>query len=238
MKRIPARLTLIAVGVLTAPIVLGYDDEPNDIPTVVVHRYTVDDTYVFCTGIDCTEAVSEIASPWLMTDISISSTGGSTTSDEFCSALKSNRPEGCDGANPPSTPGTDPNWQPNGCGTSGFGNLVLDAGLEIVASEHYSGDFQAPYPGVSFQAACNDHDLCWGIGGVRSACDSSFHESMRSACGVLTQASSRTVCEGFAGGYFSAVSTTNAGNANYKSAVAARRCALWAYDMKLNSCGQ
>lgn len=237
MKGVSRKLLVLALAALVVPCASAAGDDPVDQPPVVVHRYSVGEIFVYCAGVDCLDAFSEIGgNPWPITDISISSDGGGATSEQFCSALKNKKPQGCDLANPPSTPGTDPNWQPNGCGTSGAGNLVLDAGLEIVASDHYSGDFQAPYPGVSFRSACNEHDACWGAGLVRSDCDTSFHESMRAACGVLTEASSRTVCEGFAGTYFAAVSTTNAGNDNYAAAVSARKCALWAHDMKINGC--
>lgn len=211
--------------------------DPFNWPTILVTARAGDGGMLTCLGSACAGVISGMTerSPYEM-ELTLDA---ETELDRglFCSVLKSKRPENCNASNPPSTPGLDPNWQPNGCGTGGLSNLLLDSGMEVLLSDTYSGDFQAPYPGVSFQSACNAHDACWGVAGSRSACDNAFRSSMEAACGVLSQASARSTCSGFASAYFSAVSITNIGNSNYQRATESRRCALWVQDMKANGCG-
>src|SRR5690606_13153660 len=100
--------------------------------------------------------------------------------------LNARKPSGCSANNPPPSPGVDvpgqSAWQPNGCGTGGIGTWFQDAILEVVASQSYSGNIHAPYPGISFRSACDAHDQCWAAGGVRHVCDNNFRDSMESAC--------------------------------------------------------
>lgn len=69
--------------------------------------------------------------------------------EKFCQTLKSKKPSSCNFNSPPSAPGYDPNWQPNGCGTSGS-QWLIDIALSITHTENYSGDPDAPHSGVSF----------------------------------------------------------------------------------------
>jgi hypothetical protein len=155
----------------------------------------------------------------------------------FCENLKDKIPYiGCHVASPPSTPGLDLNWRPNGCGAGPIDQYLIDRALSIIPSE-YSGNIHAPYPGVSFLNACNQHDRCWGIGGNRLTCDENFLTDMRNACSASAGAGIG-VCNGVASGYHSVVSSTSIGHGNYNSAVRQRACATWAHDMKSNSCPQ
>lgn len=238
MKGVSGKLLALAVGALSVPYAGATEDEPVDQPPVVVHRYTVDEIFVYCAGVDCLDAFTEIGgNPWPMLDISISSEGGSATTEEFCSALRSKRPAGCDLTNPPSTPGTDPNWQPNGCGTDMITNSMLSFGLSQFYSDNYSGDIDAPFAGVSFLAACNAHDVCWAEAKPRYTCDDTFRGSMDAACGTHASPDGQSVCRGFSSAYHSAVSATDLSNKNYSKAVSNHKCALWAFDMALNQCG-
>lgn len=76
----------------------------------------------------------------------------------------------------------------------------------------YSGDPNAPYPGVSFEGVCNMHDKCYvsPIGDNDSLtykleCDSSFKNDMESECEKYTSGPALTVCQSMASTYFSAV---------------------------------
>jgi len=113
-----------------------------------------------------------------------------------------------------------------------FVNLVLT----VTSNQAYSGNLNEPYPGVSFQGSCNSHDQCWAQGGGRGTCDLQFRDSMNGACDQLGYSSASATCMGFASTYHGAVSTTNASNSAYANSVQARACAIWASDMRENSC--
>lgn len=153
----------------------------------------------------------------------------------MCDELRQAKPPGCSASNPPPSPGIGTNWQPNGCGTGGLANLFTDVFLEIVTRPTYSGNQNAPYPGVSFLGACNAHDLCWASANPKAVCDFAFREDLINACGGASTANNN--CLGFAGLYHGAVSNTGASVSAYNSSVAARACALWASDMQENGCG-
>lgn len=125
MYQVSARLVAFALGLVLAHSAFGAETQPVDQPRVVTYGKFLGGGFVFCAGMDCSGAYSAFSNPWLQPDISLSAEGG-IDREEFCSVLKSEKPSGCDAANPPSTPGTDPDWAPNGCGTSGYSNLVLD----------------------------------------------------------------------------------------------------------------
>lgn len=162
--------------------------------------------------------------------------------NQFCANLRNQRPaSNCHANTAPSTPGiTAPGqtpWQANGCGDSRRTQMMGNLLFNIVSSETYSGDLNAPYPGVSFTGACDAHDACWGTGGSRAACDASFYSSMSAACNGLNDASAVNACTGYAGLYHGGVSTTNQSNATYASSVQTRQCSIWAQDMRENNCG-
>lgn len=215
----------------------AFAEEPTTMPRVVATGTFDNGGIAFCFSAGC--GLAMVGSTERNGDLALEESLDSEQAidhEAFCKALKAKRPSNCDAGDPPSTPGLDPGWQPNACGTGGASNLLLDSGMHVVYSDNYSGDFNAPYPGISFKTACDAHDLCWGVAGDRANCDANFDAAMRAACGVLVSPSSNTVCNGFAGAYFSAVATTNIGNQNYAASVAARACAIWAYEIKINGC--
>lgn len=155
---------------------------------------------------------------------------------KVCRSLRQKKPSGCDYSAPPSAPGFDPSWSANGCGTGPRANWFLDKALSQSNSSTYSGDLNAPFAGVSFLAACNGHDACWGQGMERSQCDLTFRSQLDSSCSGLSDPNSFNVCVGYAGLYHSAVSTADASHEAYAAAVSELSCAAWVHDMKTNGC--
>lgn len=158
---------------------------------------------------------------------------------EFCQRLKDSRPSLlCGIISPPSVPGYDPAWQPNGCGVPGPVNWMLDQIMNSPLVSNYSNNLDAP-SGVSFLTACNRHDQCWGEGMDRTFCDDRFETEMKNSCDVLTDPNDYGVCRGFASLYHGAVSPTNApANLTYELADGNHACAAWVHDMQANSCPQ
>lgn len=160
---------------------------------------------------------------------------------KFCRALSAKQPSGCSLASPPASPGIvvpgERPYAPNGCGT-GWSDRTAAAIFLRAYSADFSGDVDAPYPGVSFLGACNAHDTCWAAGRPRGDCDLSFGTAVRNACRVLGQTETRSSCEGLAGVYYSAVSNSRFADANYATALRNRQCATWARDMRENGCAR
>lgn len=161
--------------------------------------------------------------------------------ERFCQSLASKQPQNCSLSQPPASPGIPvpgrAAWQPNGCGTGGVGGWFQDWILERIASDSYSGDLNAPYPGVSFRSACDGHDQCWAAGGARGACDDAFNVDMDNACNQLSAGGGRSTCTGFSSLYHGAVSVTDPSDSAYATSTAKRVCAVWAYEMRENDCG-
>ena len=157
----------------------------------------------------------------------------------LCANLNANKPSNCSLSNPPPSPGiTVPGqaaWSANGCGTGGAAEWFHEKILSYGFGDVYSGNLDAPYPGISFLAACNSHDACWGGANDRTWCDIIFEESMESACNSISNTSGWGSCRGLASAYHAAVSSDPATN-NYNETVAERSCALWASDMRENGC--
>ena len=226
---------VIAMTLLAINPARGNDREPTDQPRVIAYGHFDGGGMAFCTSAQCAQALAGADKTLYQEERTLEPESG-VNRESFCELLKDQQPENCDASDPPSTPGLDPGWQPNGCGTDGLSNLLLESGLAVFYTEAYSGNFNAPFPGISFRSACNSHDACWGVGGERATCDNTFHNNMRSACGAAAQGSSRTACNAFGAAYFSAVSATDIGNGNYSESVEERKCALWAYDVYTNGC--
>lgn len=152
---------------------------------------------------------------------------------EFCGRLEEERPSGCSKSSPPSVPGLDPAWRPNGCGVGGWrdGALSLMARLGI---RHFTGDLDNPFPGVSFLGACNAHDACYGYQVAKLACDADFRLAMTSACNANTANATRELCYGAVSAYHLAV--TSHGGAAYRKAGEELACARWHLDMRANGC--
>ena len=228
----------IAGGIVLALSLAAHasDDEPTDLPPIVAYGHFEGGGFAICRGAACAGALAGLEDR--NSELSMERTlepQDEMSRETFCAALKYKRPKDCDANNPPSTPGLEAGWAPNGCGTGGVSNFLVATALELGFGDNYSGNSDAPYA-VSFKPSCDAHDACWGVAGNRSTCDDNFDRSMRDACSALYAASSRTICNGFAGAYFGAVSASDIGNANYAHSVAARECALWAHDMKANQC--
>lgn len=152
---------------------------------------------------------------------------------EFCERLKDSRPQGCSKSSPPSVPALDPRWQPNGCGVGGWQDVALGliAGLAL---PEFTGELDAPFPGVSFLGACNRHDQCYGIQLDKYSCDGRFREDMADACAGSTLGTALEICFSAGSAYHLAV--TAHGDTAYESAGAKWECARWHLEMKINGC--
>lgn len=239
MKRI-GRILFIAAFFVALPV-----SSQSTLTTVTVIAPKVGGGTIVCMGIGCGDMLrglqeqrfnemyydQEFPYMGLLEDVPIHQA-------KFCSSLKATRPAGCNQSNPPASPGIQvpgkPPYMPNGCGTGKLANVFADAMLEVVSRPTYSGDFQAPYPGVSFQSSCNGHDTCWASGGNKEQCDYTFRDDMISACGGNSP--QNNVCLGFAGLYHGAVSTTGFAQSAYSSSIGDRSCAVWAENVRANSC--
>lgn len=231
---------LAMIGFSLSVVCYGIYAQSTTLPPVVVTGYRVDGTTVVCRGYDCADALFQTPRTPFDADVASISDQGGVDGQQFCQNLSAKKPSNCNLNNPPPSPGINvpgqAAWQPNGCGTGGIGTWFQDAILEVVTSQSYSGDIHAPYAGVSFRGACDAHDQCWASGSVRNVCDSTFRSSMSSACSVVSTSAGRGTCEGFASLYHGAVSVTNGAHSAYASSTAKRACALWASDMRENSC--
>ena len=212
----------------------------TDMATIQVVATARDGSAISCTTSGCNEAANQESLAeyvrWQLENATAPEEPLSIDRPKFCQRLKSSRPSGCGSGPPPSVPGYDVAWQANGCGTGGFSNWMASAVLSLISTEAYSGDFNAPYPGVSFLSACNGHDRCWAGAGDRAQCDTAFVDTMRAACDGIGNANSVSTCRGFAGLYHGAVTTTDASNAAYAKSVGQYACAAWTYDMTINGC--
>lgn len=155
-----------------------------------------------------------------------------------CAVLRTMRPGGCPAASPPlsNIPGFDPNWQPNGCGVGPLSNAFLEKSLEIVTLGGFSYDLNAPVAGVSFKAACDLHDRCWGMNGGFSECNISFRNQMNHACSSLAAVGAYADCLAYAGQYYAAVHLPGPVRWHYDFASGKFECAAWHRDMEANQC--
>ena len=155
------------------------------------------------------------------------------STEQLCERLEDAKPKGCSSSGPPSVPGFDPYWQPNGCGVGGWRDILL-ARLAGVALPTFTGDLDEPFPGVSFESACNDHDLCYGVQAPQYQCDNLFYAGMQVACETNTANATRTLCMSTAAIYFGTVAQH--GESSYESAGQDRACAIWHQEMEANGC--
>lgn len=238
MKR-PALRIYVLLGLLGA--MFASATPTTNGPSVLVQGTRIGGGTIICRGEACAgvlssmmgSPVNHVELPPLADDGSVAVSG-----PQFCANLRAAKPSGCNASNPPPSPGIyvpgRAPFEANGCGTGRLSSLFADVALEIIARPTYSGDFQAPYPGVSFAAACNAHDTCWAAGSMRSVCDYNFRSDMIAACGG--DHPSNNTCLGFSGIYHGAVTNTGASLNAYNSSVAERACAVWASDVRENQC--
>jgi len=155
------------------------------------------------------------------------------STEQLCERLEDSKPKGCSSSGPPSVPGYDPTWKPNGCGVGGWKDaaitLVADLGLR-----YFTGELDAPFPGVSFQNACNAHDECYGRQSGKLTCDGFFRLAMTEACDAGTLGDVREICYGAVSAYHAAV--VNHGESAYEAAGEAYACAQWHQAMESNEC--
>lgn len=233
-------LEKVAVCVVVFGLVAGVNatDPPFDLPPVRAVP-SDDGGNVLCYGYDCAAVLDELFIDWQM-DWSMSDEPippeYEVNKSKFCAQLKSDKPEQCNYSSPPSTPDTDPNWQPNGCGTSWEVQQAMSLAISQFIPNQFSGDYDSPYAGVLFAAACNTHDRCYGLGFDKSSCDLDFRDAMVEKC--ESREADYNVCVGLAGIYHGAVASTNAGQNAYQQADTEHKCAIWAKDMKVNGCPQ
>lgn len=233
------RITRCSAIVLLALVLpaLSFDSwAQTALPPVVVVGQRTDGGTIICRGYACAGVLGIL---WARAPVlDVASISPEVDGDQFCQYLNASKPSGCSATNPPPSPGINvpgmPTWQANGCGTGPLANLFADVLLEIVTRPTYSGNFQAPYPGVSFSGACNGHDQCWAMGGIKDVCDYGFRQDMINACGGDSAANN--VCIGFSGLYHGAVTNTGMAQDAYNKSVSGRACALWASDMRENGC--
>lgn len=221
-------------SIVVATVVYAAEPWPD---RVVVVGQRIGGGNVICRGMGCASILQEMqdqARINLELDTQYAALEDPPVSGtQFCSALRNSKPAGCSLSSPPPSPGLGTNWQPNGCGTGRLQRMFLDRALEGAATHTYSGDVDAPYPGVSFLAACNAHDLCYAVAGGKDNCDLTFRNNMVSAC---SSAGNNAVCQGWASNYHGAVSTLDAARSAYITSTSERSCALWAKDMQENGC--
>ena len=150
------------------------------------------------------------------------------TKTQICGALRSRRSGVCNVSSPPSVPLIDPNWQPNGCGDGSTGAQSASAMLTLLPP--LGGDLNEPIPGVNFRNACNSHDRCYGLAGLKGNCDNLFRTQLNNAC----NSSGVAGCSTLAAGYEQAVRQW--GQEAYDTSVQERSCAEFARDVNENGC--
>jgi len=202
----------------------------------------VDDS-ILCTGSGCGPLLDSLRQEYQM-DLYMLLNQPSTLDDtltytlavsteQLCERLEESKPAGCSSSSPPSVPGYDPGWQPNGCGVGGWRDFLLKR-LANLTLTNFHGDLDEPFPGVSFLGACNQHAFCYGVQTAKYRCDDQFLESMEGACAANTANATRTLCNSVAAAYFVAV--TEHGDSAYDSAGADLACAEWHRQMDTNEC--
>ncbi len=226
----------LIVAALTGLLTVAHADNTTTLPPV---RAVLSDlgTDVLCYGYECAGILNVMAPPLFVVEYAtIADTDVVIDHGEFCRQLKDKKPPGCDLSSPPSTPDTDANWQPNGCGNNWRVQAAMQLGIMAIVPDEFAGNFNAPYSGVSFLGACNRHDQCYGLAFDKAFCDSRFGDEMTAACGVVASSAGHNVCDGLAGIYKGAVAATTFGNDAYASSVKAHTCAVWVKDMNVNGC--
>lgn len=241
-RKLSACLSVALVSALTFAATNAAADDPITLTRVTV--VAKGGGNVICTGAACMEFIGELQQE--EADLWPSQTDDPVPPmDELpidkavlCQRLKDSKPAGCDINDPPSVPGYDQSWQPNGCGIGPRSNWFIDKIMGSPLFSNYSDDLDAP-GGVSFLTACNRHDQCWAQGFDRTFCDQRFEDEMESKCEVLTDPNAFGTCDGFASLYHSAVSPANTvATIAYNVSSSDATCAAWAHDMLANSCPQ
>jgi hypothetical protein len=156
--------------------------------------------------------------------------------DKFCRQMKERRPSQC-GVTMPRVPGYSANYRGNGCGPSTWGQNTRDfvSALAQAGIGEFSGQLDAPFPGVSFRAACDAHDACYAtLAGSQAECDSQFGADMRQSCSETLSGQPFAVCDNMRAAYQSAVHLVGA--SAYAAGQSEAQCAQWHFEMEVNQC--
>jgi len=220
------------------PILPPWEGDPMELDGELI-----DDESILCSGDGCAALLDSFSRDYQM-DLYLLLNRPSTldetptytlavSTEQLCERLEESRPQGCSSSGPPSVPGFDRGWQPNGCGVGGWKDALLKrlAGASIPT---FTGDLDVPFPGVSFESSCNSHDRCYGVQLPRYECDDIFHTDMQDACRRNTANATGTLCMSTAALYFGTVAQH--GESAYETAGEERACAVWHREMQANGC--
>jgi len=220
------------------PVLPPWEGDPMELEGEMI-----DDGSILCTGDGCAALLDSLSREYRM-DLYLllnrpSSLDEAPTytlavpTEQLCERLEESKPKGCSSSGPPSVPGLDPYWQPNGCGVGGW----KDAAITVLADlglRYFTGELDEPFPGVSFLGACNAHDECYGRQVGKLTCDGFFRLAMTGACDAGTLGDVREICYGAVSAYHAAV--VNHGHAAYEEASEDFACAQWHQAMESNKC--
>lgn len=223
---------------IAEPILPPWEGDPMELDGDMI----LDDS-ILCTGDGCGALLESFRKEYQM-DVYLLLNRPSTLDDaptytpavsteELCKRLDEAKPKGCSSSSPPSVPGFDPYWKPNGCGVGGWRDFLLGR-LADMTLTNFTGDLDEPFPGVSFLYSCNRHDYCYGVQTAKYRCDDRFLSDMQDACAANTANATRTLCNSVASAYFVAV--TERGDGAYDSAGSDLACAEWHRQMDANDC--
>jgi hypothetical protein len=162
----------VIAAALAGLITAAHTDDTTTLPPVKAVLSDLGE--IVCYGYDCVDVLNGLTPIAPLSPLEyeyISPDSGAVSHEEFGQALEGKKPLGCNRSSPPSTAGTDPNWQPNGCGSSSTDRALIAAALYAIAPDDYRGDVDNPFLGVSFLGACNTHDACCGSGFDKVGCD-------------------------------------------------------------------
>lgn len=231
---------IILASTILSSLLFSAHSQPVALPPVLVTAPRAGGGDFKCTGTACSNAVNQESlsahQRFLEENDRYPDEPLELDTTKVCRSMREGKPANCNYGSPPSVPGFDAAWTANGCGTGPRSNWFLSKVLSYASSSTYSGDLNAPFPGVSFLEACNSHDACWGSAQHRGTCDTQFRHAMESGCQGLSSPDSYNICTGYAGLYHGAVATTNESNDAYAQSISANACAAWVHDMKANGC--
>ncbi|MDI1254038.1 hypothetical protein [Thermomonas sp.] len=153
------RITIVAA--LTGLIAAANAKEPTNLPRVVAVASNIGRD-VICYGYQCADMLFQLMPPLFPLEVDYLPDVPSTVDhNQFCTNLYAQKPSVCSSNNIPSTPLSDPSWQPNGCGDGSLGsnamNFIVSQGYPVTGGT----GLDQPANGVNFQSACNTHDLCY-----------------------------------------------------------------------------
>jgi hypothetical protein len=222
------------------PILPPWEGDPMELEGEMI-----DDGSILCTGDGCRALLDSLSREYRMDLYLLLNRPSSldeaptytlaVSSEQLCERLEESKPKGCSSSGPPSVPGLDPAWRPNGCGVGDWRDALLTR-LAGITLPTFTGNLDVPFPGVSFQSACNAHDRCYGVQRPQFECDNLFHVGMQGACESNTANATRTLCMSTAAIYFGTVAQH--GQSAYESAGRDRACAVWHQAMQANDCKQ